>query len=435
MANKGRIQIMTSTSFSAQSRWLPLARVGWIVLTLTLLAIFIAGLAPRYQELITVCHAENCIPLTLAPLDVAALLDFGISLQTYAGWHIGIEIFAVSVIALLALLIFWRQSGEWMALLVAYALSLFGLNFMIEADSAFIHQFPALLGAFDFVTSMAGVTFALIFFLFPDGRFVPRWTRWAAAALVAVGLTDPLWRALGFTIPSGQSSFVYLIALLGALLSGVVAQVHRYRKVSNATQRQQSKWAMLGLAAMIVPIMIWSYFVEISPLAPGIDRIRFNVFVIGAMLFFFLFLPITFVFSIMRYRLWDIDLLIRRTLVYALLTGLLAVMYFGSVLALQSVITAVGGQQSAIVTVVSTLAIAALFTPLRRRVQDFIDRRFFRAKYNAEQTLAAFANTARDEVDMERLAGALLGVVEETMQPESVSLWLRKTDDSKRGAE
>ncbi len=413
---------MTSTSFSAQSRWLPLARVGWIVLTLTLLAIFIAGLAPRYQELITVCYTENCIVLTLAPLDVAALLDFGISLQTYAGWHIGIEIFTVSVIALLALLIFWRQSGEWMALLVAYALSLFGLNFMIEADSAFIHQFPALLGVFEFVTSMAGVTFVLIFFLFPDGRFAPRWTRWAAAAMVAVGLTDPLWRALGFTIPSGQFSLVFLIALL----AGVIAQVHRYRKVSNATQRQQSKWAMLGLAAMVVPMTLWSYFVEISPPAPGIDRIRFNVFVIGAMLFFFLFLPITFVFSIMRYRLWDIDLLIRRTLVYALLTGLLAVVYFGSVLALQSVITAVGGQQSAIVTVISTLAIAALFTPLRRRVQDFIDRRFFRAKYDAEQTLAAFANTARDEVDMERLAGALVGVVEETMRPEHISLWMTR---------
>jgi hypothetical protein len=128
----------------------------------------------------------------------------------------------------------------------------------------------------------------------------------------------------------------------------------------------------------------------------------------------------------MRYRLWDIDLLIRRTLQYTLLTGLLAMTYFGGVVVLQAILSPLTGEaNSPLVTAVTTLGIAALFTPLRNRVQDFIDRRFFRKKYNAEQTLANFAAIARDEVDMDKLTSALLEVVEETMQPEKVTLWLK----------
>ncbi len=133
-------------------------------------------------------------------------------------------------------------------------------------------------------------------------------------------------------------------------------------------------------------------------------------------------LPLAIGISILRYRLFDIDVIIRRTLQYTLLISLLALTYFGSIVLLQNLFFS--NQQSEIAIVLSTLAIVALFNPLRRRVQDFIDRRFFRKKYNAEQALAQFAVTARDEVDMDKLAAALIGVVQETMQPESVSLWL-----------
>jgi hypothetical protein len=126
--------------------------------------------------------------------------------------------------------------------------------------------------------------------------------------------------------------------------------------------------------------------------------------------------------AIQRYRLWDIDLIIRRTLQYAVLTGLLVLIYMSSVVLLQGLVENLTGQQSPIVIVISTLAIAALFNPVRIRVQEFIDRRFFRTRYDAEQTLAQFAATARDEVDMEILTSALLRVVEDAMQPEHVEL-------------
>jgi hypothetical protein len=142
--------------------------------------------------------------------------------------------------------------------------------------------------------------------------------------------------------------------------------------------------------------------------------------------------PISFTVAILRYRLWDIDIIIRRTLVYGLLSALLIIIYFGSVVVIQALFTAVSGQQSAVAIVISTLIIAALFQPLRLRIQGWIDRRFFRAKYDASQALAEFGQIARDEVDLEKLTSALLQVAQETMQPESVWLWLPQQTDGEK---
>jgi hypothetical protein len=144
--------------------------------------------------------------------------------------------------------------------------------------------------------------------------------------------------------------------------------------------------------------------------------------------------PVTFAIAILRYRLWDIDLVIRRTLVYSALTGLLALIYLITVIALQSVFgtslfgatpfDAITGERSSVPVVLSTLFIAALFTPLRRSLQNGIDRRFYRRKYDAQQVLAAFAENARQETDPEKLTAELLRAVQETMQPTTVRLWL-----------
>ena len=227
-------------------------------------------------------------------------------------------------------------------------------------------------------------------------------------------------------------------------VSGIYAQVYRYNYVSSPLQKQQTKWGVFGLIlAVMGPIGFFFPLLAIPSFAqPEIPNILYNAVgqnLFDAVLFFqllrfiiftliIIFFPISFAVAILRYRLWDIDFIIRRTLVYGALTVTLALVYGLFVVLLQVLFQAISGERrSTFVTVVSTLAIAALFVPLRHWVQEAIDRRFYRSKYDAVKALQEFSLAARDEVDIDRLTGRLLDVVEETMQPSSTSLWLKPT--------
>ena len=149
----------------------------------------------------------------------------------------------------------------------------------------------------------------------------------------------------------------------------------------------------------------------------------------GALLYMFvLLIPLSIAFAVLRYRQWDIDIIINRTLVYGTLTGILALLYFGLIFSLTVLFQGMLHQNNAVAIVISTLVIFILFEPLRRRIQAIIDRRFYRQKYDAARTVAAFSAVLRDEVDLSRLSEQLIAVVQETMQPAHVSLWLRKPE-------
>jgi hypothetical protein len=219
---------------------------------------------------------------------------------------------------------------------------------------------------------------------------------------------------------------------VGGIGVGIISQIYRYIRVYNRIQPQQTKWIVFGVTAAVG---IFVGLVVISSLRfPSNSNYTFWGEVIGSIIFngAVLLIPLSIGFSILRYRLYDIDVLINRTLVYGTLTALLALVYFGLIFALQYLLRGIINQQNDVAIVVSTLAIAALFQPLRHRIQRVIDHRFYRRKYDAARTLAAFSAALRHEVDLSQLSEHLLGVVEETMQPAHVSLWLRKSGhDSK----
>jgi hypothetical protein len=184
-------------------------------------------------------------------------------------------------------------------------------------------------------------------------------------------------------------------------------------------ERQQIKWFAYtaGLFAIAIVLQIMTLAVE-TPL--WFERAEFALFTAAGTA-----IPISIGIAILKYRLYDIDLLINRTLVYGSLTATLVALYFGGIVVLQRVFVVLTGQQSTLAVVASTLLIAALFTPLRRRIQSFIDRRFYRSKYDARKTLEAFSAGLREETDLDALSDDLVVVVRETMQPAHVSLWLR----------
>ena len=421
------------TDTTLRGSWLTAAKAIWVAFALTFLGFFVAGLSPRFNELRAVCADKECVVLALAQDETNALRDLGLGLEFYAGFHVGLEVLTAIVLAVLGLVIFLRRFDDWIGIILSLAVVAFGLNFMVEADSALGRLHPGLVLPLELLTAVAAVLFAILFYIFPDGRFVPTWTRVAAAILAGAALIDPFLPARSQMVPSGQVSILVLLVFLVCLSVGVVAQIYRYRRVSNPIQRQQTKWVVFGLMALLVPIVVWTLLVELFPLEPSIARLMLNLVGFSILVPLIMLFPVSIVFSILRYRLWDIDIFVNRALVYGALTAALAAAYFGSIVLLQATLRAVTGQESDVVIVASTLAIAALFQPMRRVVQRFIDRRFYRRKYDAARTLTTFGETARDEVDLGRLSGALVGVVEETMQPAHVSVWLREGNSGKRG--
>jgi hypothetical protein len=291
-------------------------------------------------------------------------------------------------------------------------------------------RFPEYQLWFSLIGYPAYVAMAFFFFAFPNGRVVPRlaWLfiiLWNFSYLVTILFPN-----------IDTNSFFYEvwgdIAWFGLFIGGFISQVYRYLRVSNEVERRQTKWVVFGFGSIAVIVLATLVVPSLNQLmsqtAPYTAKYMFiNTFSNLSLTL----IPITVGFAVLRYRLYDIDVIIRKTLVYGALTATLALVFFGGVALLQRAFGGITGtEDSPVVIVISTLLIAALFSPLRRRIQDFIDRRFYRKKYNAEQALAEFADTARNETNIEALTGKLVEVVSQTMRPEQVSLWLRKGKSS-----
>ncbi len=280
------------------------------------------------------------------------------------------------------------------------------------------------------VLALAG---ALLFVLFPDGRLPSRrwryliWMATVGSLMVAVGVAlrkGPLDTHSSIDNPFGiggvAGDVLWVVSIAGAMLLNVgwiasgVSLIWRWRR-AGGVERQQIKWfayAALLIAGGFAASLVFS--------SSRVSSLAWLLVTLG-----FLSLPVAAGIAILRYRLYDIDRIINRTLVYGTLTTLLALVYFGGVVTLQYVFRALTGGESQLAVVASTLAIAALFGPLRRRIQGFIDRLFYRRRYDAAKVLAAFSARLKDETDLDELSEDLTSMVRETLQPAHVSLWLR----------
>jgi hypothetical protein len=334
-----------------------------------------------------------------------------------------------------------KNSVGWICLAVGLFWTLIFLGDSIPSSGPYPVTIAALTQAI--WIPPVGLLGIYLILLFPDGRLPSRrwrplaWLSGVVMVLASLGITfspGPLEGHPGVRNPLGLEGIPPWVATAGigillllplCMVVSALSLVLRYRR-SGSEEREQIKWiafaaSVVGLLYLITMVSSLTYSGPWggagTPLWLGLLQ--------QASLVSFTAVPIAVGFAVLKYRLYNIDLLINRTLVYGSLTATLVALYFGGIVVLQGVFVALTGEQSTLAVVASTLLIAALFNPLRRRMQDFIDRRFYRNKYDARKTLEGFSARLRDETDLSALRKDLTSVVRETMQPAHVSLWLR----------
>jgi hypothetical protein len=408
------------------SRRLAAARAGWAVLALALFSLMVYSAATR---------STGLSPL-LSDSERHILLEAGIAPDFYSGFLLAAEWIVALTFGITATVIFWSKRDDGTALLVCFALITFGATVFPLINH------PGLAGAVRVIQIFGIAAAALTIFLFPNGRFVPSWFRqltfglgiWLAALLIFPEITTAIgtvsWLA---PLQSVLRFFTWLLGtdisddfiaravealhtvgllsmLLGGFGAGAASQVYRYLHTSDRQEKQQTKLVVFSLSIAVIsslfyylPGLFWEGLRE-----PGSVHLTFQAASRTLYAVALVLVPLFLLIAVMRYRLWDADLLINRTLVYTLLTGVLGAFYLANIFIFQAIVRAVTGQDSDLVIVGSTLAIAALFRPLRDRVQDFIDRRFYREKVDFRRAFTEFGRELRTLLDLSELLRTLV---------------------------
>jgi hypothetical protein len=419
-------------------------RVLWVILVLLILGLFVASIIHRLVELVDMHHPERL-----------ALMAIGIPVELYAVYFIILDAGMLMFFTITAAAIFWRRSHDWMAVLVSVALLTFATVVMPSLDTLRDnHQF---LGPVVIALRGMGVGTALmVFYLFPTGKFVPAWTRYLAAGwgayllfwLVSLAQHNPMEmgalpgyvRPLAYLLRADpkllfeQLRYFGLLMILAAWFgTGVWAQIHRYKCVSSPGQRHQTKWIVLSLIIAFVGYLAYNLSMTVIPALrePGLYNILFKLIGRPVFILALIMVPIFIGISISLYRLWDIDFLINRTMVYGTLTTLMGVLYVGVILLiprLYEIVVPEGGQEPPLVIAATTLALAALFRPLKDRLQSVIDRMFYREKVDFRQAFTDFSRQVRTIIDKEALLHMLVDRTTELLHIEHGAVYLCQPD-------
>ena len=410
----------TELQLSGFPLWL--ARVGCGAVAIFSLALFVPGLQLTYRQFQSICaNPDVCLPGQLTAAQGATLQGLGVSVEIYAVFELVFTLLTALIWFVVAAIVLARKSDNWMVLLIvaqAFTQGASGAT-NVFLGSHLIWEVPS-----QFLGALNSMLLFAFLALFPSGRFAPRWLRWF--------LIPALLLALVTSFVQIPVDFLYFLVVTTTL---ILAQIYRYSRVSTPLQCQQTKWVLFALAVVVVS--------QIASLLP----VAFNPSLAQpTSLYFVLMDPITntlialcavaFAFAILRYRLYEVDVIIRRTLIYGSLTLILAGVYIAGVIGVQTLVNTIaphpGNETSPVLIVITTLLIAALFQPLRRRTQGFIDHRFYRSRYDAKKTLDTFGASLRSEVELGHLTDHLLATVEYTMRPAHLSLWLRAPESEQQ---
>jgi signal transduction histidine kinase len=378
-----------------QGSWLWAARVGWLAVAALTAGVFIASVVTRIAALQAACPDPSCAHVALSPATRAAFASLGLSYATFAGYFIALDVVVALVFGLVAGLIHWRRPDDRMALLVSLALLTFGAATFTGATDALAIIHSAWRIPVSLLNFVGSATFILTLYLLPDGHFVPNWARWAALIWIAQ-------QAPHYFLPKSALDLdtwpvaVGLACWVAFIGSAVVAQVYRYRRVSGRVAREQARWigfglsvALLGFLGGRIALVVLGSRVETST--------ALLLTMIGATLVdaFIVVIPLTLAVAILRYRLFDIDTLINRTLVYGALSacvvGLYALIVGGASALFQS-------RANLLISLLATGVVAVLFQPLRERVQRWVNRLLYGER---EEPYAVLSTLGR------RLEGAL----------------------------
>jgi len=410
-------------------RWLSLARAAWLVVGALAIGLFVAGIPADYRQLQHGCPTEPCASSGgVAPVELHQLESLGVSPEFFAAYGSALEIIFALVFVGVAALIFWRKSSDGQALFASFALLVFGTATQSYAISALIAERPFWEPLADFLHFLGSASFSLFLYLFPDGHFIPRWTRWMALIWIA-------WLLPRYWFPAWPPSDTWLVwpnllVWLGGLGGAVYSQAYRYRHVSNTIRRQQTKWVVFGIAAALTGFLSINLIVSGIALPEPTSAEAVAALLIGAALMnsALLLIPLSIGIAILRYRLFDIDILINRTLVYGALTVSVVGIYVLVVGYLSVLFRTAGGQGQLTISVLATGLVALLFQPLRSRLQRGINRLMYGDRDDPYAVLSRLGQRLEATLAPEAVLPTIVETVKESLKLPYTAIALKQDD-------
>jgi signal transduction histidine kinase len=398
-----------------RGRSLLLARVTWVAVAVLAVGLFGAGILAEFALLRVPCPTAICATGQLPPAGLRALEDLGLSLDSFAAYSVTMDVVFATVYAAVAALIFWRKSNDRMALFVSFALLTFGTATFTLTMAALAARHPAWEVPVAFLHFLGAGSFSLFLYLFPDGRFVPRWVRWVALVWIAWQLAEhffPRW----VSDPNAWQNATETVVWLGALGTVLYSQIHRYRLTSNVVQRQQIKWAVFGISAAFAGFLGINMTLAASgaeaPTSPG----ALVAYLVGYTLIGYLamlLIPVTIGIAMLRHHLFDVDLVINRTLVYGTLTASVILLYVLVVGELGAILQT---RENFFISLLAAGLVAILFAPLRDRLQRGVNHLMYGERDEPYAVLSRLGQRLESTLAPDAVLPAVVGTVKEALR-------------------